>query len=288
MATPDERRKLYFTSIAPSYAQLTGNTTRDNFASVLFQHDLGVTSDSVILDNAAGPGTATSALIPWCEERGLSPKIVVTDCIPGMINTFETLKSKHPESKLWQSTEGKVVDSLDLSEFSDGSFTHLIDNFSLSTFGSKQQQAQGLREAYRTLAPGGLAVLLTWKQFPVSDFIDQAQVAIKGEEWAQTHKVPVNGPEYFQEGYLAQMVAEAGWDKTKVRTTSTSSLVTKSEDWDGLFQFLQASPPAMAAKRDMTTEETGKWSEAIKHAMEKHKAARGGILSEAWIVLAQK
>lgn len=288
MATPDELRRKYFTLLAPSYSHLTGNTTRDTFAAVLSQHELGISSESVIHDNAAGPGTATEALIPWLEERDLSPQIVVTDYIPAMIQAFESIKSKQPDSKVWQAAESQVVDSLDLSEFPDGHFTHHIDNFSLSTFGSREQQEQGLREAYRTLAPGGLAVFLTWKRFPPSEFIGQAQVEIKGKEWAKAHKVPVNGPEYFEEGYLGRMAVKAGWDVGKTQTTSTSSVVTRDEDWDGLFEFLQSSPPAMAGKRALTDEEAKKWPAAIQHAMEKETEAYGGIYSEAWVILARK
>ncbi|KAH6652145.1 hypothetical protein BKA67DRAFT_660913 [Truncatella angustata] len=288
MANPDELRQKYFTFIAPSYSHLTGNTTRDNFASVLSQRDLNITSASVVHDNAAGPGTATSALIPWAESRGLSPKIVVTDYIPGMIQAFEKLKSSHTDSKLWQSTEGKVVNSLDLSEFPDGHFTHTIDNFSVSTFGNKEQQEQGLREVYRTLGEGGLAVFLTWKRFPVAEFIEQAQAEIKGEEWAGEHRVPVNGAEFFQEGYLAKLAVQAGWNKDNVQTTTTSSLLKEGEDEEGLFKFLQSSPPAMLAKRGLTEEESAKWPEAIKHAIQKEKESHGGILTESWVVLAKK
>jgi ubiquinone/menaquinone biosynthesis C-methylase UbiE len=288
MTTPDERRQKYFTLIAPTYSHLTGNTTRDNFASVLSQHELGLTSESIVHDSAAGPGTAASVLIPWCEERGLSPRIVVTDYIPGMIQAFDALRSRHSESKLWQTAEARVVDSLDLSEFPDGYFTHQVDNFSLSTFGSKEQQSRGLREAYRTLAPGGLAVFLTWKRFPVSEFIEQAQAEIKGEAWAREHRVPINGPEYLEQGYLAKRAVEAGWPQDKVQTSQTSSLLKEGEDWNGLFEFLQDSPPAMAGKRGMSEEEVGKWPEAIRAALQKEKETYGGIFTEAWVVLARK
>lgn len=240
-STPDEARRKYFTFMAPQYPRLTGNTTRDTFASLLKQHDLGITNASVIHDNAAGPGTATEAVVKWCQERDVSPTIMVTDYIPGMIETFEQLKRGHADIQLWQSVQGRVVDSLDLSEFPDAHFTHAINNFSLSTFGNKAQQERGLKEAYRTLAPGGLAIFLTWKRFGPADFISAAQSHIRGEEWAQAHMVRVNGPEHAEEGYLAKAVTEAGWPVDGVRTFAVSSLLEPGEDWDGLFEFLQVS-----------------------------------------------
>lgn len=287
--SPDELRQKYFTSIAPSYSRLTGNTTRHNFVAALEQLDLEITSDSIILDNAAGPGTATSALIPWCEERGLGPKIALTDFTPGMIQAFAELQSRHTDSELWQSTEAKVANSLDLSAlFPDGHFTHVVDSFSVSTVGTREQQQTALREAYKVLAPGGLAVYLNWKRFPVSELLDAAQAYVKGEEWAREHKIPVNGAELMQEGYLANMIIEAGWEADKVQTAQTSYVVKDGEDWDGLLEFLQVSPPSMAARRGLTEEEAARWPEAIREAMRKEKDTYGGIRTEAWVVLARK
>ncbi|KAF7536418.1 hypothetical protein G7054_g4529 [Neopestalotiopsis clavispora] len=288
--SPDELRQKYFTSIAPSYARLTGNTTGHNFAAVLDQIDLGITSNSVILDNASGPGTATCALIPWCEERDLKPRIVLTDFTPGMIEVFDEIKSQHPDSELWQKTESKVANALDLSAaFPDGHFTHVVDNFSVSTVGTRDQQQRSLREAHRVLAPGGLAVYLNWRRFPASDMIDAAQADIKGEAWAREHRVPVNGAEFMDEGYLAGMISEAGWDADKIRTARTSHLVQEGgDDWDGLFEFLQVSPPSMIARRGFTEEEAAQWPEAIKRAMQKEKETHGGVYTEAWVVLARK
>jgi ubiquinone/menaquinone biosynthesis C-methylase UbiE len=240
-STPDEARRKYFTFIAPQYGRLTGNSTRDTFASLLKQQDLGITHTSVIHDNAAGPGTATEAVIRWCEERDVLPTIIVTDYIPEMIQTLEQLKQRHADSQLWQSVQGKVVDSLDLSEFPDDYFTHAINNFSLATFGSKSQQEQALKEAYRTLAPGGLAVFLTWKRFAPAEFMSEAQRHIKGDEWAQAHLVRVNGPEHLEEGHLAKTMVEAGFPVDGMRTTVVSSLLGHGADWDGLFEFLQVS-----------------------------------------------
>ncbi|ETS79754.1 hypothetical protein PFICI_09607 [Pestalotiopsis fici W106-1] len=287
--SPDELRQKYFNSIAPSYARLTGNTTRHNFVAALEQSDLGITSKSVVLDNASGPGTATSALIPWCERRSLKPKIVLTDFTPGMIQEFDEIRSQHLQSELWQSTEAKVANALDLSaSFREGHFTHVVDSFSVSTVGTKDQQQQSLREAYRVLSPGGLAVYLNWKRFPMSEMIDAAQADIKGEEWAREHRVPVNGAEFIQEGYLAQMMAGDGWDSSKIQTAQTSYLVQEGDDWDGLFEFLQVSPPSMIARRGFTAEEAAQWPEAIKRAMRKEKEVYGGVYTEAWIVLARK
>lgn len=44
----------------------------------------------------------------------------------------------------------------------------------------------------------------------------------------------------------------------------------------------------MAGKRDMTEEQAAQWPDAIKREMERDRDVHGGILSEAWVVLARK
>ncbi|KAK5239391.1 hypothetical protein LTS06_012810, partial [Exophiala xenobiotica] len=96
---PEAFKHRYFTEIAPKYAQVTGNTTLDLFSQVLTHRDgLSITPESIVHDNAAGPGTATEALIAWCHQHDVSPprKIVVTDYVPAMIEACEArlIKSK--------------------------------------------------------------------------------------------------------------------------------------------------------------------------------------------------
>ncbi|KAK8054690.1 hypothetical protein PG994_009757, partial [Apiospora phragmitis] len=225
-------RRRYFTFIAPKYAHLTGNTTRDLFAAALRQHDLALTNESVIHDSAAD------------------------------------LSAVFPE---------------------DGCLTHVIDNFSLSTFGTREQQLKGLAENYRTLkADGGVAVFTTWKKFAMSELIGAAQailladspspVQVKGANWAAAQPVPMNGPEFVAEGHLASMLAEAGWSPTKTQTSLVKSVVTRDEDEKGLLEFMQVSPPAKAAA----------WPAAVQQAVDAMKKEHGGIYGETWVVIARK
>ncbi|KAK8046042.1 S-adenosyl-L-methionine-dependent methyltransferase [Apiospora saccharicola] len=284
--TPDELRRRYFTFIAPRYAYLTGNTTRDVFAAVLKQHDLGLTNESVIHDSAAGPGTATEALLPWLAEKGITPKrIVLTDYVSGMLESAPQSVKNHP------AVETKVADSADLSTVfpEDGYLTHIIDNLSLSTFGTKEQHLKALAENYRTLQPGGVAVFTTWKKFAMSELIGAAQAIVKGADWAAAHPVPMNGPEFVAEGYLASMLAEAGWSPSKTQTSMIKSVVPPGgEDEKGLLEFMQVSPPAKAATAGWPESEVAAWPAAVQQAVDAMKKEHGGIYGEAWVVIARK
>lgn len=299
-ANSDEVRAEYFRTIAPRYSYLTGNTTRDHFALVLEQHDLGITSSSVIHDNAAGPGTATSVLVPWCAARGVAPaRILVTDYTPEMVSAFEahrtaSLAAAGPvEAAAWARTESAVLDSQDTaSRVPDGALTHVVDNFSASTLGSRAQQLRGLREARRSLSaagPRGVAVYTNWRRFPVAELVARAQQLVRGHAWARDHPVPMNGGELMREGHLHDMLVEVGWAPGDIQTHTTESLVEEgSEDWEGMFECLLNSPPAMAGKRSMTDEEIARWPDAVRQAMREEKEQHGGIKMEAWVLIAKK
>jgi len=284
---PDAMKRRYFTEIAPRYAQMTGNATRDVWGEILQTQDLGITSDSVIHDNAAGPGTATEALIDRFRSRGEpAPQIVVTDYVPAMIEAFEALRKGGTPSS-WNNVEAKVVDSADLSEFEDGTFSHSICNLSVFTF---TRPAECLREMHRTLTAGGVAVVTSWKRFAAAELMAAAQNIVKGAGWSEAHAVPVNGPEWFEEGYTARMVAEAGFPADQTDTLVVRHVVQKraGSDWDGLYGFLTDSSVKDAATREWTEEELGRWPEAVQEAMQKEAEAFGGVLFEAWAVIARK
>lgn len=286
MADPEARKQLYFTQIAPKYSRATGNTTKDLFSEILESHDLSIDSDSTIHDNAAGPGTATEALISWSRKHNVSPKIVVTDYVPAMVEACEAIRTQHTDDPLWQSVAMAVSDSADLKEFDDGHFTHSICNFSIFTF---THAAKCLQEIIRTLRSDGTAVVTCWKRFAPSEIIAAAQDAVKGAEWGEAHRMPTNGPEYLQEGYMAGLVGEAGFAEDKIHSFATKTVVKRGgDDWDGLYEFLNDPFIKSGAARGWSEEELARWPEAVAAALEKEEKAFGGIVFEAWVVIARK
>ncbi|KAJ9495743.1 hypothetical protein H2202_008786 [Exophiala xenobiotica] len=306
---PEAFKHRYFTEIAPTYAQVTGNTTLDLFGQVLTHRDgLSITSESIVHDNAAGPGTATEALIAWCHEHDVSPprKIVVTDYVPAMIEACEARliksKPKHhgdadadADALLGQSKSDvalSVTDSSNLKDLADDdTFTHSICNFSIFNL---TDPVQCLREMHRTLQAGGTVVVTCWKRFAVEEVLAAAQRIVKGEEWANAHRIPAAGPQFAQEGYTAGLVREAGFAADTVETFALEKLVTAeeggdgSDNWRGLYEFLTTSSLKNAATRDWSEEEVAKWPHAVEAAMQQEKESCGGLRFEAWVVIARK
>lgn len=282
----EERKQEYFAELAPRYHVLTGDTTKDIFIKYLKDHDTGINSSSMIHDNAAGPGTATQALITYVSSKNLSPTIIATDYASGMVKALEDIKADamKKESK-WDNVQPRVCNSADLSAFSDNYFTHSINNFSLFTM---TNPVKCLSETYRTLKPGGTAVVLLWKRYAVQDLLADAQDIIKGEGYAAANAVPVNGPQYYEEGVVENQMAEAGFAKEKMNTIMVKHVLEEGDKWNGLFQYLTSSSISNGSTKNWTAEEKARWESAVSQAMAKEKSAKGGIEFLSWITMAEK
>lgn len=99
----------------------------------------------------------------------------------------------------------------------------------------------------------------------------------------------MNGPEFVAEGYLASILAEAGWPPAKTQTSMIKSVVPRDgADEKGLLEFMQVSPPAKAATAGWPEDEIAAWPAAVQQAVDAMKEEHGGIYGEAWVVVARK
>lgn len=265
----------YFSVLAGNYARQTGNSTRRLFDASFDDINalLPITKDSVIHDNAAGPGTATSVIVDkFSAEPGL-PKILVTDNVPPMVTAAKD------SFQGWPEIETQVVDSLSLEGIPDNNFTHSILNFSIFTF---MDPLKGLQEIHRTLQPGGLAALITWRHFGAGHIIHAAQAIVRPDLPAM--RIP--HPEFMNEGVLADLAIQAGFEKSDFKE-SERNIVVNGVDLEGLKGFMLGdfTKPARAG---WTEEEEARWPEAIAKALEKELGEFGGVRFVSWVVLAIK
>ena len=291
----DNRKRQYFAELAPKYNILTGNTTQDIFAKWLDStaDTLEITSSSIIHDNASGPGTATQVLVEHATKADTLPTVVATDYAPGMINHLNNIIASQSASKpAWTKVSARVIDSSDLSSIPDDHFTHSISNFSLFTI---TNPIQSLRETYRTLAPGGTAVVLLWKRYAVQDILARAQDIVKGEGYAKEHAVPVNGPQYFEEGIVERQMAEAGFEIERMATSVVEYVLKESEvgsadrwKWGGLVEYLTGSSIAAGSTRGWSEEEVSRWPVAVNEALKGEQTEYGGVKFESWVTVAKK
>lgn len=264
----------YFSALAASYARHTGNTTLTVLDILLRKYintsPSRISAASILHDNAAGPGTATAALL----GHGVFPaKVLVSDNNPGMITAA---RDSFPSVSSVVTYEG--LDSQDLSTIPDARFSHSITNFSIFAF---NDPVKAVREIYRTLHPGGLAVVTCWRRFGVGEVIHAAQELVRPD----LPKMPTVGPEFLEEGMLARVVAEGGFED--MQDVSQELLVREGENMDGLRDFM-LSPFTERAREGWTAEEEGRWEDAVDRALREEVRRFGGVKFEAWAVLATK
>lgn len=265
----------YFSILAGNYARTTGNTTATIFSSVLKSHiqpKHAITNASLVHNNAAGPGTAASILL----SSGTHPKeLLVSDIDATMIsNAREGLSGE-------QGVECKELDSHDLSSLPEGYYTHSITNFSIFVF---HTPSLAMGQIHRTLAPGGLAVVTTWKRFPMTVVVRRAQALVRPD----LPPMPSPGEQFLNEGVLKQALVEGGFAEDKIAVVSEELVIKEgSEEIGGLRGFL-LGPFMKRARNGWTEDEEERWPEVVEEAIKEEVERFGGIKFEAWVAMATK
>jgi ubiquinone/menaquinone biosynthesis C-methylase UbiE len=152
-----------FSNFADFYQQSTRVTAAiADYGLTLLQPPL--TADSIIHDNACGPGVVSFVIADRfaASEDSAShtiPRIYGTDLAPGMLTAMDSeIQSRGGGWAGRIST--KLLDARDLRDFEDGKFTHSITNFGIMV---DEDGANIAAEIYRTLKPDcGVALVTTW------------------------------------------------------------------------------------------------------------------------------
>lgn len=271
----DERFRTYFTALAADYAHLTSNTTRMMAAAALDFIDLPTGTGILIHDNASGPGTATSAILERYKAANLAaPSIVATDYTPAMIDALNTARNSN-EAVSWESVQAQVQDSQAL-DFSSDTFDLSFCNVSIANFG---KPLLALQEMYRTLKPGGTAVVTNWKLFGTANLIAAARTRLRGGEAAKAPAIA--GPEFMQERHIAETMQQAGWSGSAITTHAVKFVASDDDDLEGALRFLTDG-----YRQSATDKAT--WEKVAKETIEDVKSREGGIVCEGWVVVAVK
>lgn len=145
----------------PNYDRMTGGCTRVLATQMLSIISPPITSASYILDDACGTGIVSA------EIKALHPdaKILATDLSPMMI---EEVKQRIIYEG-WNDVTTDTSDGRDLKCLPDETFTHIIANLGLPVPGDRrpvtwdrEESLKVLREVFRVLKLGGVAMLSTW------------------------------------------------------------------------------------------------------------------------------
>ncbi|KAI2616937.1 S-adenosyl-L-methionine-dependent methyltransferase [Hypomontagnella submonticulosa] len=270
----------YFSKFASVYASQTGHSTFNILADVITNnvqtsaHPIG--PDSVVHDTAAGPGIGAAALVARLPKDRLPKEVLVSDNNAMMVSAARESLAASPLPHV----DCKELDSQDLSSVADNYFTHSIDNFSIFTF---VRPVDAIRETYRTLRPGGLAIITCWRRFAPVHIVHAAQKKIRPD----LPLMPAPSPEFFEEGVLQKKVEEGGFVKDNIIVFDKVLVVTDDQNITGL-TMLMSGPMMAKAREGYMKEEEARWAESVSQSVKEEKEQFGGVRFEAYILLATK
>ncbi|KAI1194854.1 S-adenosyl-L-methionine-dependent methyltransferase [Nemania serpens] len=270
----------YFSKFASIYIRQTGHSTLDILADAIAEHVQTsahpIGPDSVVHDTAAGPGIGAAALVARLARDQLPKEMLVSDNVAMMVSAARDSLAASPLPRV----ECRELDSQDLSSIPDNHFTHSIDNFSIFAF---VRPADAVRESYRTLRPGGLAVVTCWRRFAPVFVVRAAQRRIRPD----LPLMPTPSPEFFEEGVLQRVVGEGGFAKEKMTVFDKVLVVSDAENVAGL-TMLMSGPMMSKAREGYTEEEQARWAEVVSQSVKEEVEQFGGIRFEAYVLLATK
>lgn len=270
----------YFSKFASVYCRQTGNSTLSILADVITDniqpssHPVG--PESVVHDTAAGPGIGAAALVASLPKDQLPKDILVSDNNVMMVSAARDSLVASPLPHV----ECQELDSQDLSSLPDDHFTHSINNFSIFTF---IRPTDAVRETYRTLRPGGLAVVTCWSRFAPMFIVHATQRMIRPD----LPLMPTPGPEFYEDGVLQKVVEESGFARDGITVVRKQLLVTDEENKAGL-TALMSGPMMKKAREGYSEDEEARWTESVVRAVQEEVDQFGGIKFDAYILLATK
>ena len=142
------------TPYSSNYERMSGNCTRFLAAQLISGIIPPITNTPYILDNACGPGIVSEQI------KLLHPdaKILAADIAPGMIDEVKHAITK----RRWSNMSTALVDIRNLSTLEEGMFSHVIMNLGMPIPGDLASGPKIVKEMFRVLKIGGVAVVSTW------------------------------------------------------------------------------------------------------------------------------
>ncbi|KAI8653674.1 hypothetical protein LRP88_00588 [Fusarium phalaenopsidis] len=199
MSTPNPIIE-HFNTDAAVYESHTGGCTRE-----LAEHCIGLAENikpiddkSIILDNACGTGIVIDILLQSRDASTVQPEIHAVDGAENMVR----ITAERIPSGTKAHTATMMGEEL---AFPDGTFSHSFTNMGLMFFADP---AKGAKEIWRTLQPGGVAVVTTWTAPRNVDVIRDVQMQVKPED--PPFQVPVSS-EWLKTEHTVGLLNQAGF-----------------------------------------------------------------------------
>ncbi|KAF9771881.1 hypothetical protein IL306_010442 [Fusarium sp. DS 682] len=196
---------------ASHLAELMGNVT-DVVANFSLDLMPPFKSTDIIHDNACGPLTVSQAILRKSCPEGLH--LDATDINPQFV-----MDAKQAAQENNLPLKAHVMDARSL-DFPDNHFTHSFNNIA---FHSMDVAGPGMKEVYRTLKPGGIAMVSAWNSMPHTDALKHAHWRTRGKDGPLPMLLQDMS---FEEDHMKKALLEAGFDAAKTEIYHTDAYIT--------------------------------------------------------------
>jgi ubiquinone/menaquinone biosynthesis C-methylase UbiE len=255
--------------------EATGGKVTADFAEHILTLISPIPSGSIIHDNASGAGTVSRKILSTTPDV----KIHATDIDQVFLDALQ----KDVDANSWP-IEVSNQNSNALT-FPDETFTHSITNIGIFFTGS--MGLDGAKEVYRTLKPGGIAVVNCWEG--VSWLFPMVAVHNALRPGKPFPAPPINWSDGVQ---IQKIMKEAGFAEENTK-------VEKSEAWSktsDLRAWAEKTWAYLAGIGGWQESDEERWDEAVDLLVEKLKASPGvkvvdgetWLRASEWIVIATK
>lgn len=236
---------------------------------------------SVIHDNGCGSGPLIKILLekyPQLLEPSPKTTIHATDLMPPFV---EGVKA-HAESRGWGDTVQTAVMPAEQLSIAEASLTHSFTNFVIQASKEPQKVAA---EIYRTLAPGGVAVVTTWAKMPHGGALDRTREALYGD------RTPHGDAESFKPEWLRGALEGAGLGRVQLTQVDTEMEHESLAAWSNMAWSFMGMPPGgwtEKEERDWDTNTGLFGDECVKDGFEVLENGRARVKMVANVAIAWK
>lgn len=277
--TPTAKEGLEaFVAVIASYEHRVGHACR-----AVANHVPALLTDlprsPIILDNACGTGAVTDELL----RAFPSAKFYAADVVPPMVQAMKANVAASPT--LQNSVVAVEIMDGQALQHQDDFFDVSVTNFGIFFF---PDPVLGAKEIYRTLKPGGFAVVTVWKDFGFKPLLWEVQKRVK----------PINpmaelpGMEAWSDGKLLEKtLQEGGFPTVEMKSVTEGMWGVSTED---LKSVLLENFGALVS-RNWTDEEKAQLpavtAEVLKDMESDYCVQSGGRIGvpmTAWIAVCKK
>ena len=223
-----------------------------------------IESDSIVLDDACGPAVVTQVIMgDFISKNKQTPKIHAIDFSQPMVDAVdEAIKGNN-----WTTVSAQNMNGQEL-KFDSDMFSHVISNLGIALFPDSQA---GLREAYRTLAPGGSFGITSWHQVGYFEPLQKAYHAIRGDD-VTDFKMPLE-PGWFVPDTVRGYLEAVGFKDVQVKVHTELALTDDLETFVDHVMMLMIKGGAIGKElQEMQEDDYERMIEVFKKEMDKTMA----------------